>query len=95
MLPALLPAGVAEALRRARGLRVLVANLAPERGETVGYTLRDHVEAVEAHAGGAGRRRAAARHDLRRLGYALLAPCAAHLAALRRGSAGGDKLPIW
>jgi uncharacterized cofD-like protein len=52
VIPALLPAGAAAALTAARGLRVLVANLFTEPGETDGLTLDDHLAALDAHAGG-------------------------------------------
>jgi uncharacterized cofD-like protein len=42
---------VADALRQAAALRVYVANLMTEPGETDGLSLADHLEAVAAHAG--------------------------------------------
>jgi len=51
VLPNLLVDGVAEALRRTRARRVLVANLMTEPGETGGMGAVDHVEAVIEHAG--------------------------------------------
>jgi uncharacterized cofD-like protein len=48
----LLAGGMAEALRRCRGTRVLAVNLLTEPGETDGYTAADHVRAVQRHAGG-------------------------------------------
>jgi uncharacterized cofD-like protein len=47
----LLASGMAEALRRCRGTRVLVVNLSTEAGETDGYGAADHVRAVQRHAG--------------------------------------------
>lgn len=47
----LLAGGVADALRRCRGTRVLVVNLLTEPGETDGYTAAAHVRAVVEHAG--------------------------------------------
>ncbi len=43
--------GVAEALARSRGIRVLVGNLFTQLGETDGYDAAEHVRAVERHAG--------------------------------------------
>jgi uncharacterized cofD-like protein len=51
LVPNLLVGGVAEALRKAAGLRVYVANLMTEPGETDGLTLGDHVEALATHGG--------------------------------------------
>jgi uncharacterized cofD-like protein len=51
LVPNLLVGGVAEALRKAAGLRVYVANLMTEPGETDGLTLGDHVEALYTHGG--------------------------------------------
>lgn len=51
LLPNLLVDGVAEALRNTRALKVLVANLMSQPGETDGMTCVDHVRAVQAHAG--------------------------------------------
>jgi uncharacterized cofD-like protein len=47
----LLAAGMADALRRCRGTRVLAVNLSTEPGETDGYTAADHVRAVQRHVG--------------------------------------------
>jgi uncharacterized cofD-like protein len=47
----LLARGMAEALRRCRGTRVLAVNLRTEPGETDGYTAADHVRAVQQHLG--------------------------------------------
>jgi uncharacterized cofD-like protein len=50
-LPALLGAGTVEALRRFRGPVVHVANVMTQPGETTGFTLADHLRAIEAHVG--------------------------------------------
>jgi uncharacterized cofD-like protein len=42
---------VADALRSAAALKIYVANLMTEPGETEGLTLGDHLEAVHAHGG--------------------------------------------
>jgi uncharacterized cofD-like protein len=51
ILPVLLVSGVAEAVRRARGRRVLVANLMSQPGETLDMHLADHLRAIDAHVG--------------------------------------------
>lgn len=51
LLAVLLVPGVAEAARRCRGTRVLVANLMTQPGETMGMTLPDHLEALDRHLG--------------------------------------------
>jgi uncharacterized cofD-like protein len=53
LVPNLLIGGVADAVRKAAALRIYVANLMTEPGETDGLTLADHLEALAAH-GGAG-----------------------------------------
>lgn len=52
VIPNLLIHPIAEAIRRSRALRVLVANAMTQPGETSGYSVFDHVRAVEEHAGG-------------------------------------------
>jgi uncharacterized cofD-like protein len=51
LIPNLLVGGVADALRQAAAIRVYVANLMTEPGETDGLSLTDHLAAVAAHAG--------------------------------------------
>jgi uncharacterized cofD-like protein len=51
LVPNLLVGGVAEALRQTAALRLYVANLMTEPGETDGLSLADHVEALHRHAG--------------------------------------------
>jgi uncharacterized cofD-like protein len=52
IIPNLLVAGVAEAIRRSRATRVFIANIMTQPGETDGYTVTDHVRAVYEHARG-------------------------------------------
>jgi len=52
IVPNLLVAGVAEAIRRARATRVYIANIMTQPGETEGYSVADHVRAIYEHAGG-------------------------------------------
>jgi len=49
LLPSLLIRPLAEAVVRAPGLRVYVCNVATQLGETSGYDLADHVEALARH----------------------------------------------
>jgi uncharacterized cofD-like protein len=49
LLPSLLVPGIRSALEKAPGLRVYVANVATQLGETEGYTLSEHVAALSAH----------------------------------------------
>jgi uncharacterized cofD-like protein len=49
LLPSLLVPGIRAAVGAARGLRVYVANVATQPGETEGYTLSEHVAALSAH----------------------------------------------
>lgn len=51
LIPNLLVKGMAGALLKARGLKVLVANLMTQSGETDGYTLSDHLQAIEENVG--------------------------------------------
>lgn len=51
VIPNLLIAPIAEAVRKTRAARVYVANVMTEPGETGGYTARDHLRAMEEHAG--------------------------------------------
>lgn len=51
ILPNLLVRGIAEAVRRSRALKVYVCNVATQRGETDGFSVADHVRAIEQHAG--------------------------------------------
>jgi len=52
LLPSLLVPGIRFAVEAARGLRVYVANVATQPGETEGYTLSEHVAALSAHGVG-------------------------------------------
>ena len=49
VLPSLLVPGIRSAIESARGLRVYVANVATQPGETERYTLSEHVAALAAH----------------------------------------------
>jgi uncharacterized cofD-like protein len=52
VIPTLVLDGVGRALSETRAVRVLVANLVSELGESSGLDLKDHLEIIEAHAGG-------------------------------------------
>lgn len=51
ILPNLLVKGVAEALRATSAYKIYVCNVATQPGETEGYTVADHVLALEKHIG--------------------------------------------
>jgi uncharacterized cofD-like protein len=50
IIPNLLVSGVAQAIRRSRALKIYIANLMTQPGESEGYTLADHVRAIYDHA---------------------------------------------
>lgn len=52
LLPSLLVPGIRSALATAPGLRVYVCNVATQPGETEGYTLSEHLAALNAHGVG-------------------------------------------
>ena len=51
ILPNLLVDGIASTMSGVRAVRVYVANLMTEPGETDGYTLADHLDAIRSHVG--------------------------------------------
>ena len=51
LLPNLLVDGVADAMKRSRAMKVMVANLMTQPGETDGMSCVDHLKAVVEHAG--------------------------------------------
>jgi uncharacterized cofD-like protein len=51
VLPNLLIDSMAEALRASRAIKMYVCNVATQHGETDGYTVHDHVRALEKHIG--------------------------------------------
>jgi uncharacterized cofD-like protein len=51
ILPNLLIKSMPEALRASRALKLYVCNVATQHGETDGYTVHDHVAALEKHIG--------------------------------------------
>ena len=50
VIPTLLVDGVAEAIASSHALRIYIANIMTQEGETEGYTLSDHLKALFAHA---------------------------------------------
>jgi uncharacterized cofD-like protein len=52
LIPNLLVRGLGEQVRRSRALKVYIANLMTQPGETRGYTAADHLRALHEHAGG-------------------------------------------
>lgn len=51
ILPNLLITSLPEALRASRALKLYICNVATQHGETDGYTVHDHIEALEKHIG--------------------------------------------
>jgi uncharacterized cofD-like protein len=51
IIPNLLVGGIVEALRASSALRIYVCNVATQKGETDGFTVADHVLAVERNVG--------------------------------------------
>jgi uncharacterized cofD-like protein len=51
VLPNLLVEGIASTIRDVRGVRIYVANLMTEPGETDAYSLDDHLRVIRAHTG--------------------------------------------
>ena len=52
ILPNLLVSDLAEAVRASRALKFFICNVATQRGETDGYSCKDHVQTIESHIGG-------------------------------------------
>ncbi len=52
ILPNLLVDGMVEAMRASPAVKVFVVNVASQPGETMGYTVSDHLAAIEQHVGG-------------------------------------------
>lgn len=53
VIPNLLVPGVADAIERSAAVKVYVCNIATERGETDGYTVAEHVAALQRHTSAA------------------------------------------
>ncbi len=49
VLPNLLVDGIADALRQSTALKVYICNVATQKGETDGFNVEDHVEAIQSH----------------------------------------------
>jgi uncharacterized cofD-like protein len=52
ILPNLLVDGMVEVLRASPAVKVFVCNVAGQPGETMGYTVSDHLQVIEDHVGG-------------------------------------------
>ncbi len=50
VIPNLLVQGVAEAVKKSKGIKVYAANVMTQPGETEGYSVFDHVSAIERHS---------------------------------------------
>lgn len=51
LIPNLLVRGIPQAIARSKALKVYVCNLMTQPGETAGYTVSNHLRALERHAG--------------------------------------------
>lgn len=51
VIPNLLVKGVAKAIKESKAFKIYVSNLMTEQGQTDGYTLSDHIKAINDHAG--------------------------------------------
>lgn len=51
VLPNLIVEGIRKALQATTAMKVFVCNVATQEGETDGYSVQDHIEALEVHAG--------------------------------------------
>lgn len=51
ILPNLLIPAIADAIRQTPAVRVYVANIMTQPGETVNFSVRDHLDAIESHVG--------------------------------------------
>ncbi len=51
VMPNLLVPGIAQALRHSRAPKLYISNVATQLGETMGYTVHDHMRAIERHIG--------------------------------------------
>jgi uncharacterized cofD-like protein len=51
VIPNLLVGGVGGAIRRSKAVKIYVCNVMTQPGETDGYTVADHVRAIQEHAG--------------------------------------------
>ena len=51
IMPNLLVEEIAEAIRASKALKIYICNIATQRGETDGFTLEDHVKALEKNVG--------------------------------------------
>jgi uncharacterized cofD-like protein len=54
IIPNLLPAGIADAVRDSRALKIMICNLMTQPGETDCYTASDHVRALQDYLGSGG-----------------------------------------
>ncbi|MGL4738878.1 MAG: gluconeogenesis factor YvcK family protein [Cellulosilyticaceae bacterium] len=54
IIPNLLVSQVAEAIKNAKGHRVYIANIMSQPGETTGFTVEEHIEAIEKYIGDHG-----------------------------------------
>lgn len=51
LLPNLLVPEILSALKASNALKIFVVNIATQKGETVGFTIQDHIQVIEEHIG--------------------------------------------
>lgn len=51
IIPNLIVGGIADAIRESRAVKIYILNIMTQPGETTGYKLSDHINAIEKHAG--------------------------------------------
>ena len=51
IIPNLLVKGIGQAILKAKGEKIYIANLMTQQGETINYTVSQHIEAIHAHIG--------------------------------------------
>lgn len=54
IIPNLLVEGIAEEIRKSSAVKIYVTNVMTQAGETTGYSVSDHIKAINKHSGGGG-----------------------------------------
>ncbi len=52
IIPNLLVEGIAEEIRKSNAIKIYVTNVMTQAGETTGYSVSDHIKAINKHSGG-------------------------------------------
>lgn len=51
LIPNIITPGIAEAIYNSRAVKLLISNIMTENGETTGYNIEDHINAIYQHSG--------------------------------------------